>query len=145
MPTPLTPTAANVIPSSQVTWLTDGNNNPLLCAVAVTAGQMAYKLADNTYGIADCMGADPVCKPVGMFANTTAAAGQRCDIIKKDPRLKIAASGLVVGKVYVLGLTGAINPTVDVATGWKVSKVGVVYSATEIIFDIDEEPSPAAP
>lgn len=134
MATPISITAANVIPSVDATYISGNTKSH----EAFTAGQLAYLYAaDGTYGLADANGSSETNTCVGIFVNS-GGAGQQCKICDYDSNLVIGGA-VVLGVIYIVGSTpGNINPSVDAATGWHVQYVCMALSATTVHF----KPSP---
>jgi len=107
-----------------------------ILAATVTAGQVLYRLADGTFGLADANGASTLIKtPYGIALNG-GAAGQPVAILTAG-RIYIGGTA-VQGTVYVLSATpGGIAPAADLASGHTVSPLGVGYDADELSIAIN--------
>lgn len=141
----ITITAATFIASDPSTAIrvTNNDGSPTRSLEAFAAGQVAYKGALGTYGLATCTGISPLCEPVGFFENS-GGTGQVCSIVSKDPAAIIGNAPMTIGKVYVLGATpGAVNPNSDETTGWKKTVLGVAMSTSVLSISLSPVPSPA--
>jgi hypothetical protein len=80
--------------------------------------------------------ADLVYKVVGIAENT-AAAGQPVSVVQEDPVFQFGGTG-TIGDVLILSSNlGAIAPVADRASGWFVSDLMVLSSATTASFKIN--------
>lgn len=139
-------TVANIVPSTNATYVVNNDSTPTKAYETVTQGQLAYKRAISTegYGKCDATNADSnLNTPVGMFVSA-ALAGQPVAILKFDPLLAMG-SILTLGKVYIAGGTtsggftsavGAIHANADENTNVRKSVVGIAVSATQMYFSI---------
>jgi hypothetical protein len=100
-----------------------------IAAVAITAGQVLYRLSDGTLGLADADNATAaIRKAVGVAVNN-AAAGQPVSY-QTAGRINIGAS-VTQGEIYVLsGAAGGICPEADLGVGEEVVILGVGYTAS---------------
>jgi hypothetical protein len=137
-------TAANMIPSVGAQRLKRNDGTPTIAFAAFTAGQLAYLTAGGLYGLASATGAAPVCNPVGIFENS-GAANQVCSIIYLDPNLVLGGT-LVLGKIPIMGVNGAINDTIaDAISTWHVAVLGICMSATVLNLQLSPVASAALP
>lgn len=106
-----------------------------IAAATITAGQVLYRLADGTFGLADANGASALIKtPFGIALNG-GAAGQPI-AIQTAGRIFIGGTA-VQGTIYVLSATaGGICPAADLASGHRVGILGVGYDADEVSISI---------
>lgn len=125
-------TAANVVPSSSASK----SSKTVQAGATIAAGDLVYVDTDGKIGLAD---ANVAAKSViaGIAVNG-GSAGQPVTYVTKDTAgLTIAASGLTIGNVYIAsGTAGKMCPVADATTGWWVTPVAVVISATAIAFDV---------
>lgn len=125
--------AALTITASQV--LPDDNGAQAYgnAGASITAGQVVYlDSASNTWKLFDAN---------DVTANTAQAGIALCGSSSGQP-IKVQLSGSptlgagaapAVGTVYVAGATpGAINPTSDLATGWRTTILGVGASGNKL-------------
>lgn len=105
-----------------------------VAAVAITAGQVVYY--DASAGTVKLFDADLAAANTGAprVAVVGAAAGQIVSHQGPGALVTIGAGAAPVqGTVYVAGSTaGAINPTSDLATTWKVAIIGVGAGSNKI-------------
>ncbi len=104
----------------------------LPAAATIAAGDALYKLANGTYGLAQCdvALANIQANFVGLALNP-AAAGQ--PVTPGTGLITIAASGLVAGQQLNLSATaGKIAPVADLANTNNVVTAGIVMSATTV-------------
>ena len=93
----------------------------LIAAVAITAGQSIYKLADGTAGLADADAADALAATPAGIAIDNAAAGQPISYVDEDPDFTPGFT-IASGAIYVQSATpGAIAPATDLASTMKTS------------------------
>ncbi len=132
-------TAANVLPSVGAI----NNRKSAIAAVAITAGQVLYKLTatDSTYGItqvglADSNAVSPANSVEGMAINN-AGAGQIVDYVPFDSNFGSGATGVAVGATaYLSNTAGGITVTyADIASASTVITLGVFVSATNFNFN----------
>lgn len=127
----ITITAANVIPGSDATYFdrTAGDT--------ITAGQPVYlDSTDSKLKLADANAASAAAATVKGIALHGAASGQP---------LKVQTSGSITigatvtqGTIYVLSATaGGIAPAADLATGHRVTVIGIATSASALKLQIN--------
>lgn len=122
-------TAANV-QNSDTASIVDG-----IAAVAITAGQVLYKLLNGTYGLADANGTTPAFKVAGIALND-AGPGQPVQLVTNDVAF-VSGGTMTKGTIYILsGTPGAIAPVADLTTGWNRQILGVALSSTVLYLKI---------
>jgi hypothetical protein len=128
-------TASAVVPSSAAVI------RKATAGATITAGQLLYlDTADlDAQGIgkaklSDANGAAAL-RVVDGIAVNGASAGQPVEYVTYDPALAVAASDLTANQVWISSATpGGIAPVADLTTGWYLTAIAVVKSATTIFF-----------
>lgn len=128
-------TASAVVPSSSAVV------RSATAGATITAGQLIYLDTADTDAagigkakLSDANGATAL-RVVDGIAVNGASAGQPVDYVVYDPALAVAASGLTANQVWISSATaGGIAPVGDLTTGWYLTVVAVVKSATTIFF-----------
>jgi hypothetical protein len=127
--TALTITAASVLAGANST------RDNGTAGASVTAGQVVYKAADNTYKLADTNDASAIVRKPKGIALHAAASGQPLAVLTSGA-ITIGAT-VTPGVAYYLGGTpGAIVPVGDLTTGDHPAFIGMATSATSINVDI---------
>lgn len=110
--------------------------NVCLAGAAITAGMPVYQDATtNLFHPADCNGADPLYKVVGIAENS-AGIGQPVSIVVSDPQFTPGCT-LAIGDIPIVSATpGGITESANKTTGWRVSPLGVAYSTTQMTLNI---------
>ena len=104
----------------------------VMLAEAVTAGQIAYRLPVGTYGLADANDANKY-NVVGYFEQG-GAAGQRVNVIDKDPNANLGITGAIGDCIILSTNPGSIAPDTDTASGSFITILGVFTSTTTVNF-----------
>jgi hypothetical protein len=100
-------------------------------AVDLLAGQVLYRLADGTLGLADANNASAIVRKPAGIALHSCAAGQPIGY-QTAGRMFIGGTA-VKGTIYVLSATaGGICPAADLTTGHEVGILGVGWDADEL-------------
>jgi hypothetical protein len=132
-------TATQVLPGSESATPVGAQFEYGIAGVTVTAGQPVYldsaagtyKLADNN----DTLAAVAVVRGIALHG---AAAGQPLKIQTRGPVTLGAGSAMTAGLVYVLSATaGGIAPNADIASGNRVTILGVAESASVLRLTIN--------
>jgi hypothetical protein len=121
----ITVTPASVIPDAGY------QHDTKLAGETITAGQALYlKASDDRYWLAQADGTAPEAECKGIALNA-AAAGQPVRALTSGV---ITIGGTVaIGTIYVLGATpGAIYPAADLASGDRVTTLGIGTTAAKI-------------
>jgi hypothetical protein len=113
-------TSSDVLASSQASYF-DG-----IAAAAITAGQVVYKTAANTYNLSNATGSSPVNSTAGIAANN-AAAGQPIRIVASDPAFVFGGAATAGEVLYMSpnnagGITGTYG---DLSSGNTVIVLGL--------------------
>lgn len=112
-------TAANVLKSAS------GTPGSGTFGATITQGQVLYKKADGTYGLADSNGTTPANSFAGIALNA-GASGQPASVVTLDPALNIGATLTAGAVIYLSDTPGAITATyADIASGSTVIILGV--------------------
>jgi hypothetical protein len=114
----LSVTAANVKPG------TGAKLKQATSAVAITAGQVVYKLADGTIGVADANGTAPANQPVGIAVCSTPGAGQAIVYTDNAPLFEPGATTSVGAPYFLSANPGGIAPAADLASGMLSTLIG---------------------
>jgi hypothetical protein len=100
-------------------------------AVDLLAGQVLYRLADGTLGLADNDNVSAIVRKPAGIALHSCAAGQ--PIAYQTAGRMFIGGTAVKGTIYVLSSTpGGVCPAADLATGDEVGIVGVGWDADEL-------------
>lgn len=119
-------TAANVIPASDAT-IERGT-----AGASIAAGKVVYQDSSdsNKIKLADANNSAATATVVGIALNA-AESGQPVDYIRDGD--VAMGSIFTIGDIVVLSATaGGAAPSADIATGWRVSILGVATSATNL-------------
>lgn len=125
--------AALTIDTTLVLMSTGGTPFTGIAAVAITAGQALYILANGTLGLADANGVSPANSFAGFARNNAPAAGQPVDCTGLDPAYTFGvATGVNAGDdIWLSPTAGAITKTrADLVTGCTVIHLGCALGAT---------------
>lgn len=120
-------TAANVVAGSTPHRITS-----VVLAEAVTAGQIAYRLPAGTYGLADANDANKY--NVAGYFEQGGAAGQRVNVIDKDPAANLGITGTIGDRVILSTTPGGIAPDTDTASGSFITFLGIFTTTTTVNF-----------
>lgn len=98
----------------------------------ITAGQTVYlDSSDNTYKLADANSTAAAAQAKGVALNSAPASGQPITV-QYAGNMEFGAI-ITEGEIYVVSATaGGIAPEADLASGHRVTIVGVGVSTTEI-------------
>ncbi len=129
-------TASAVVPSSTAVI------KRATAGATITAGQLIYldtgDLDSAGVGkakLTDCNSGTALVRVVDGIAVNGASAGQPVEYVTYDSALVVAASGLTANQIWISSATaGGIAPSADLTTGWYLTAVAVVKSATTIFF-----------
>lgn len=133
MPTPLVITVAQVLPGADCVIERGG-----IAGEAIARGQPLYQLAsDSRLYKADADASDAAAAAVGIALNDVAAGGP-VDYAKGGTIILGAAAAPAKGTIYVVGsVAGNINPSVDLASNWRVTILGVGDASNGIKLQIN--------
>jgi len=108
---------------------------PLLAAAAITAGQVLYRLAAGTLGLADANGTSPANTVIGIALNG-AAVGQPVLYVATDSAFTFGGTS-TAGKTFYLSATagGIVDDIADVTAGCTVISLGGTTSTTVMNLD----------
>jgi len=102
----------------------------VVLAETVSAGMPAYKLANGTYGKAD--GNDATKCVVAGYFEQGGAAGQRVNVVDKDPNANLGITGAVGDVIVLSSNAGMIAPVADDVSGDFVTVLGVFNTTTTV-------------
>lgn len=126
--TALVITAAQVLPDDT------GSQENGTSGATITPGQSCYlDTATNTYKLFDAnLTSANTAEPVVSL--NTASAGQPLKVQKSGTMTLGAGASPVAGTIYVAGATaGDIAPAADVASGWRVTIIGVGVTGNKLL------------
>jgi len=101
-----------------------------VAAVAITAGQVLYQLANTTVGLADANGASPANSVIGIAVNG-GGAGQSIQYVATDDSFTFGGTS-TAGKTFWLGSTAGsiVDDIADLTSGCKVISLGNTLTTT---------------
>lgn len=120
-------TASSVLPSTGAT------KDTYVSAVAITAGQACYLLANGTVGLCDSDATSPAYTLLGLACNSCPGAGQPVEVATFDPSFTLGGT-IAAGTVVLTHPTaGAVTSTVaDNTTGSFPAVVGIGIGSNKI-------------
>ena len=123
-------TATSVLKGSNAQF-----SGPLVAAAAITAGQVIYRLAAGTVGLADANGTTPANSVLGIALNG-AAAGQPVLYVATDSAFTFGGTSTAGKTLYLSATAGAIvDDIADLTSGCTVIALGGTTSTTVMNLD----------
>lgn len=105
--------------------------------VALIAGQLVYKDANDKLQLSDANGATALQKVLGITLNAGAADQPVTIHNQLNGEVTIGGTALTAGVFYYLsGTPGAICPYADLTTGYKVIQVGYAKDANTLVWHL---------